>query len=255
MLLALNWPGMLLVIGAVLAGKIQPALVRDLPTPYDDWYRPVFVLAGLLAVPLAMRAGDVHGRKRALIAVGLFGLGGQIVTALAPTFAVALFGHAVRGFYTPAGPLSMLAMRDCFPRRKFPLVVLCVLLLIGLLVVGTGVASDLIVEALGWRGVVWCLVVLSVLALGLLALAPADDLREVSLRTLDIPGRLLLGGGPMFVMLGVLKGADWGWTSPGVLGAIGIGLVLGVLSWVRARSARCGELLRRRPLASVPSKR
>ena len=37
----------------------------------------------------------------------------------------------------------------------------------------------------------------------------------------------------MFVMLGVLKGGDWGWAAPGVLGAIGTGMVLGVLAWVR----------------------
>ena len=110
-LLALNWPGVLLVISAVLAGKIQPELVRDLPnrTP-----RPIH--AGLRpgeppGHSPRPEAGDVRGRKRAQVAVGVCGLGGQVVTALAPTFTVTLVGHTVTGLYTPAGPLCLLVMR------------------------------------------------------------------------------------------------------------------------------------------------
>lgn len=172
-LLALNWPGVLLVISAVLAGKIQPELVRDLPTAHGGWYTPVFVLVSLLAIPVAVRAGRVHGWKRALVAVVLCGLGGQVVTALAPTFTVALVGHAVTGIYTAAGPLCLLAMRDCFPRRKFPLVVLGVLGVIGLFVAATSAASGVLLATLGWRGVTWCLGALSMLALVLLAVVPA----------------------------------------------------------------------------------
>ncbi len=45
----------------------------------------------------------------------------------------------------------------------------------------------------------------------------------------DIPGALMLAAGLGLLNLGVIKGNDWGWTSPRVLGAFAIAALLGVL--------------------------
>src|SRR5205085_644340 len=47
-------------------------------------------------------------------------------------------------------------------------------------------------------------------------------------RTLpDIPGALLLAGALALLNLGVIKGNDWGWVSPGVLGSLASAVLLG----------------------------
>lgn len=239
-LLALNWPGMLLVISAVLAGSIQPALVADLSTAHGDWYTLLFVLLSLLVIPLGMKAGEVHGPRRVLLVVAVCGAAGQALTAVAPTFTVALVGHALTALYTPAGPLCLIAMRDYFPRRRFALVVMSILVVIGALVAATNAMSGTLLDAVGWRGASWCLVVLTALALALLVFVPGKPPQRFMLNELDVPERLLHGSVLVLVVLGLLKGGDWGWSSPAVLCTIGGGILLGLLATVRARSARAG---------------
>ncbi|MGW0460763.1 MFS transporter [Streptomyces tendae] len=237
-LFALNWPGIVLVISAVLSGTVQADMVDDLPTSHGGLYTLVFALTSLLGMPLALKASDLHGKKRILGVACVLGIIGNAITLAAPTFMVALLGHAIAGLYTAAGPLSLFAVRDCFPRKRFPIVLLCILAIIGFFVAVTQAVSGALVDTLGWRTSVGCLIVLTVLAMLLLKAVPPVPPREVRFKDLDVPNRILDATSPMLLTLGVIKGGDWGWTSPATLGTIGVGVVLGVILGMRARAAK-----------------
>ncbi|WP_406430535.1 MFS transporter [Streptomyces sp. NBC_00631] len=234
----LNWAGAVLVISAVLGGKLEAYLTRDLPTSQGGLYSTVFALTSVLGLPLAMRASHLHGPKRVLGVVCAFGILGNTITVLAQTFAVALIGHAIAGLYTAVGPLALFATRDCFPRKKFPFVLLSVLATIGLFVVVTNEVSGPLLEAIGWRGSVGCFIALTAVAMLLLKAVPNTPPRDVKLKDLDVPSRLLDATAPLLVTFGLVKGSAWGWTSPEVLGVVGAGAVLGVLLAMRARSVK-----------------
>ncbi|WP_405729070.1 MFS transporter [Streptomyces sp. NBC_00028] len=236
--IVLNWAGAVLVISAVLGGKLEAYLTRDLPTSQGGLYITVFALTGVLGLPLAMRASHLHGTKRVLGVVCGFGILGNTITVLAPTFTVAVIGHAIAGLYTAVGPLALFATRACFPRRKFPLVLASVLATIGLFVVATNAVAGPVLEAIGWRGSVGCLIVLTAAALLLLRALPNTPARSVNLKDLAVPSRLLDATAPLLVTFGLVKGSAWGWTSPEVLGAVGAGAALGVLLAMRARSLK-----------------
>ena len=92
----------------------------------------------------------------------------------------------------------------------------------------------MLVDATGWR-----LVFFVNLAFGLAALVPARRLlretREPDPGPLpDALGVGLLIAGVALVSLGIVKGEDWGWGGPAVLGSLAAGVVLVALCALRS---------------------
>jgi len=83
-----------------------------------------------------------------------------------------------------------------------------------------------ITQAIGWRFVFYINVPVGALALFLsLRFIPKDTPLEVR-QPFDLPGAAIFLAGLTLLLLGLNKGADWGWTSVAVLGLIAGSLLL-----------------------------
>jgi EmrB/QacA subfamily drug resistance transporter len=95
--------------------------------------------------------------------------------------------------------------------------------------------GGVLVDGLGWRWVFFVNV-----PIGLAALVPARrvlrELRDPGGALPDALGSALLVAGVGALALGIVKGSDWGWDSPRVIGALAAAVVL--LPAVLVRSAR-----------------
>ena len=92
-------------------------------------------------------------------------------------------------------------------------------------------------QAFGWRTVFYINVPVGALALALgLLFIPKDTPADGGQR-FDLPGAVLFLAGLTTLMLGLNKGADWGWTSPAVLGLLaGALLLLAAFILIESRS-------------------
>ncbi len=91
--------------------------------------------------------------------------------------------------------------------------------------------------ALGWRSVFYINVPIGVLALTLSLLFIPDDPPAEAERRFDLPGAAAFLTGLTALLLGLNKGAEWGWTSaPILLLLAGAALLLTVFVWLEARS-------------------
>jgi MFS family permease len=114
-------------------------------------------------------------------------------------------------------PLSFGIIRDEFPPDR---VKIGIGLLSAVFGVGGGigiVASGVIVDHLSWR---WLFIIGALPVAAVIVLVhrfvPESPVRN---RTrLDLPGALLFASALTSLLLGLTKGTDWGWTSPGVAG-------------------------------------
>ncbi|MET8044399.1 MFS transporter [Micromonospora sp. NPDC005215] len=189
--------------------------------------------AALLAP--AGRVADVVGRRLLFLgSVGLFAVASALCAAAAnlPTLigARALQGAAAAGMM-PAALSLVLALVPPAQRMTS----------IGLVGAAGSVAAavgptlgGLLVDAWGWRSVFLINLPLGLLILlGALLGLPRDVRSGESLP--DPIGVLGITCGVGCVALGVTQGSDWGWRSVSVLGLIGIGLPLTVVSLARAR--------------------
>lgn len=240
-LFAWNLPGLLLVVCAVSSGKIETGLVGDLPTSHRDWFSMVFLTASLIGFPTAIRIGEVYGRRRSIELVCAVGVLGQLVITAAPSFGVALTGHAIAGLYTALGPVCLFALGDAFPgRRNFALCVLAVIVMSGATAMLTNAVMPSLLEAVGWRGTTGVLAALLVLAAVLMRTVPRYPATGARFSEVGLGNQVLVGAGPALIIVGLVKGLSWGWSSAFVLSALGAGVLCvlaAVFRGIRAKAA------------------
>ncbi|MFJ3666771.1 MFS transporter [Streptomyces sp. NPDC090106] len=253
-LIALVWPGQLLVVAGIIAANAQPQIAQHFHTTQIAWFSLAFTLATIVATPFAVRLGEVHGKRRVMLVLAAAGLVGDIVTVLAPSYPVMVLGRVIGGLYGPVAVLVLAAVRDLFPARKVSTAMGVVAGSVGVLSLLAPLLSGWLLDAFGWRGALWFLVASTVLAMAALCAVPETPRRAPAGR-LDRAGALLLGGGLSLIVYGIGQGGDWGWASARFLLTLGAGLVaLAVFVAVELRvSAPILDLrlLRRRSLATV----
>lgn len=222
-----------------LMAPVLPAIRADLHTTQSGatWIMSAWLLSAAIATPLIGKAGDMLGRKRAILVVlGAIALG-TLVSALAPNLAVVLVGRVLQGF---GGALSALAfgmIRDIYPAHRVPA---AIGLLSSILAIGSGLGVVLagpIVSALDWRWLFW-LPMIVVVVLGVLAafLLPAGGTRTGGRISL-LPASLLAGW-LVALLLPLSQGAVWGWSSVPTQGLFVLAAALLVVwIWVETRSA------------------
>lgn len=215
-----------------------PAIQHELGVSavWVTWVLTAFLVSAAVLTPILGSLGDRHGKHRLLvISLGLF-LAGSIGAALAPGMWALVACRVVAGAGGAVFPLSFGIIRDEFPPER---VKLGIGLLSSVFGIGGGigiVASGVIVDHLSWR---WLFVIGAVPVAAVIVLVrrfvPESPVRSAS--RLDLPGALLLAGTLVSLLVGLTKGAEWGWTSPGVavlgLAAVSFG---GVFVLVEARS-------------------
>jgi EmrB/QacA subfamily drug resistance transporter len=192
-----------------------------------QWAQNVYLLALAALVVVLGRLGDLFGRRRAFVGGLVVFAAGSVVCALADSIAVLVAGRAVQG----VGGAAMLALSLAIATGAFPesgraraigiwAAVSSLALAVGPLV-GGGV-----VEAASWRWLFWLNLPLAAVALVLVAVFMPESRDEGAPRRVDLAGVLTLGCGLTLLVLGLVEGRGWGWTSAATLGCVGGGLVL-----------------------------
>jgi EmrB/QacA subfamily drug resistance transporter len=192
------------------------------------------VFAALL-VP-AGRLADLVGRRRMFLVGVIAFVAASVLCGLASSPELLT---AARVLQAAAGavlvPTSLALLLPEFPVEKRATAV-AVWSATGAVAAALGPSlGGVLVEEAGWRWVFFLNV-----PIGLAALVPARRLlretRDPAGVLPDALGSLLLVGGVGALALGIVKGPDWGWGSPGVLAALGAAALL--LPLVVLRSAR-----------------
>jgi EmrB/QacA subfamily drug resistance transporter len=193
-------------------------------------YAVVFAAVLLPAGGLADRLGR---RRLFLLGVVVFTLG-SLCCAVAGSPLTLVLSRALQA--TGGGAMVPLAVAVALP--EFPAerhgTVIGTLSALGPLASASGPSiGGALVSGFGWRAVFWVQVPIGV-TVALLTLAareeragdrkPLPDVAEV--------GLVALTAG--LLVLGIVQGPDWGWSSPPVLGALGGGLLAGALAVRRA---------------------
>lgn len=222
-----------------LMAPVLPAMQHDLHTTQTGatWIMSSWLLSAAVATPLIGKAGDMVGRKRAIIAVLAAIALGTLISALAPDLAVVLVGRVLQGFGGALSPLAFGVLRDIYPAHRVPAAIGA---MSSILAIGSGLGVVLagpIESALDWRWLFWLPMILVVA----LTVAAVFLLPESGARTgghLNLLPAVLLAGWLVALLLPLSQGTAWGWTSPLTQGLLVVAAVLlGLWIWVEARSA------------------
>jgi EmrB/QacA subfamily drug resistance transporter len=205
-----------------------PSIQRDLHTTLSalEWTINAYTLTFAVLLVTGGRLGDIFGRRRMfLFGVVTFALSSAAI-GVSPNDAWLIAGRAIQGigaaFMMPA-TLSIIS--NAFPPHERGKAigtwagVSAIALAIGPLVGGW------MVEHLSWQAIFFINVPVAAIAVAVTLWATHESRDETAARTVDIPGVLTLGAGIGSLVLALVEGNTWGWTSAGVLALFAVAVV------------------------------
>jgi EmrB/QacA subfamily drug resistance transporter len=215
-----------------LVVPVLPVIQSDLGTTTAGvtWTMTAWLISAAVATPLLGRVGDIVGKRRvfvlSLLAVAL----GSVIAAVAPSIGVLIAGRVVQGVGGAMFPLAFGIIRDEFPARRLPSAIGAIASVIA---IGSGLGTVLagpLADLLSWRGLFLVPVVLTV-AGAVLTLLFIPESRERAVGGVNPWSAVLLSGWLIALLLPLSTGAQWGWTSPQVVGLFAGSAVL-LAAWV-----------------------
>lgn len=224
-------------IVAALTQTLVVPLIGDLPKLLDtsasnaSWVITATLLAAAVATPVAGRLGDMYGKRRMLLASLIPLVVGSIVCALSSSVIPMITGRGLQGLGMGVVPLGISLLRDVVPKEKLGSSIAIMSASMG---VGGALGlpfSAAIAENTSWRVLFWVVAALA-LAVGTLIwfVVPVGRANTAAGNSFDLLGAAGLGVGLVCLLLGVSKGADWGWGSGTTLGLLGASVVV-LLAW------------------------
>jgi EmrB/QacA subfamily drug resistance transporter len=241
-----------LSLGGISYALLQSLVVPALPEIQSSlhvsesavgWVLTAYLLSASVATPILGRLGDMYGKERLLMIVLAMLAFGTLISAVASSLPLMIFGRIIQGAGGGIFPLAFSIIRDEFPNERVPGSIGLVSSLLG---IGGGagvVLAGIVTQNLSYHWLFWFPLVIIVLTTYLTwryipespVKTPADiNYRAAALMSLGISG----------VLLAITETSTWGWGSPKTIGLFVIGAVL-IVAWVRE------ELRSREPLVDM----
>ncbi|MBK3625020.1 MFS transporter [Streptomyces sp. MBT49] len=227
----LAFGGIVVSLMQTLVIPIVPELPRLLDAPASDaaWAVTATLLAAAVATPVMGRLGDMYGKRRMLLVSLLTLIAGSVTAALSDGLAPMIVGRALQGLAAGVVPLGISIMRDELPAERLGSATALMSASLG---IGGALglpAAALIADHFDWHMLFWTSAVLGAVAAVLVPLAvPESKVRGGG--RFDVVGALGMAAGLVCLLLGISKGADWGWGSGTTLGLFAAAVVV-LLLW------------------------
>jgi MFS family permease len=218
------------IVAAIMQTLVVP-LIGELPRLLDTtasnatWVVTATLLAGAVTTTVTGRLGDLYGKRRVMLACTVPLIAGSVVCALAGSLIPMIVGRGLQGMGMGLIPLGISALRDLMPPERLGSSIALISSSLGIGgALGLPVSAAVAQQA-DWRILFWSAAGASALIAALIwLLVPATPVRTAG--RFDPVGALGLGAGLVCLLLGVSKGADWGWTSGTTLGLLAAALVV-----------------------------
>ncbi len=222
--------GIVVALMQTLVIPIIPHLPEYLDADPGDtaWVITATLLAGAVATPVMGRLGDMFGKRRMLLISIAVMVVGSVIAALSSTVLPVIIGRTLQGLAAGVIPLGISVMRDVLPKEKLAGAVATMSASLGVGgALGLPIAAAL-AEYADWHILFWVSAVMGVIsAIAVIVVVPESEDRAGG--GFDFGGALLLSGGLVALLVGVSKGADWGWGETTTLVCFAVAAVLFIL--------------------------
>lgn len=222
-----------------LGAPLIPSLAKDLGVSLSSaqWALTATLVVAAVSSPLIGRLGDGRHRKRVIVAAQSGVVIGGVLAAAASSLAMLITGRALQGLGLALMPLTMAAAREHLPAERATRTI-AALSVVGAAGVGLGYPiTGFIADHGGVSAAYWFGTAVSALALAFAIWAVPNPSAAPATQHLDLPGAAIIGVGLIALLIGLDKGADWGWSSSRVVVLIVGGLaVIGLWAWHELRT-------------------
>ncbi|WP_067571790.1 MFS transporter [Nocardia acidivorans] len=230
------------IIAAVMQTLVVP-LLGELPALLHtgasnaSWVVTATLLAAAVTTPVSGRLGDLYGKRRMLLVSTVPLIAGSVLCAVAGSVAPMIIGRGLQGMGMGILPLGISALRDLLPAERVGPAIAMVSASMGIGgAIGLPVAAAVAQHA-NWRVLFWAAAGSSLL-IAILIHVVVPDVPVLASGRFDAIGAVGLGIGLICLLLGISKGATWGWDSGSILGLLAAAVVaLALWGWWELRTA------------------
>jgi EmrB/QacA subfamily drug resistance transporter len=223
-----------LMLDSTVINVALPDIARDLDatTAGLQWVMNAYLLVLAAFVVTAGRLGDVFGRRR-MFAIGMVVFAaGSAVAAMSDAEEVLVGGRVLQGL----GGAALLGLSLAIVSAVFPDTerarALGVWAGVSALALGLGpLVGGGLVEAVSWRWLFWLNLPFCLLGLVLVLGSTAEQRDEAASRRIDFHGAITVGGGLAAIVIALVEGKVWGFTSAATVGVFAAGLGLLTAFW------------------------
>ena len=241
-----------LSLGGISYALLQSLVIPALPEIQDSlhtsesavgWILTAYLLSASVATPIIGRLGDMYGKERLLMLVLVMLAFGTLISAVASSLWLMIFGRVIQGAGGGIFPLAFSIIRDEFPNERVPGAIGLVSSLLG---IGGGagvVFAGVVTENLSYHWLFW-------FPLGIIIATAFLTWRYIPESPLKTPAEInyraagLMTVGMSGVLLAITETSTWGWGSPKTLGLLAFGAAV-IGAWIRE------ELRSREPLVDM----
>ncbi len=229
----------ILALSAMAFSMLQSLIVPAIPdlekalhtsTTAADWLLTGYLLSAAICTPILGRVGDSIGKEKMLVIVLVTLSVGTLISAVATSFPLMLFGRLIQGAGGAIFPLSFGVIRDEYPREK---VASGIGMLSAILGIGVGLGIVLagpIIQHLSYHWLFWFPLFLTIPAAIMTAIfIPASDDRASG--RINWLGALIMSAWLTTGLLAISYGPTWGWKSTSVLCLFAATIVL-IPCWI-----------------------
>ncbi|MEU8848699.1 MFS transporter [Streptomyces sp. NPDC048564] len=227
----LAFAGIVVSLMQTLVIPVVPELPRLLDAPASDtaWAVTATLLAAAVATPVMGRLGDMYGKRRMLLVSVVLLVTGSVVCALSDALVPMIVGRVLQGLASGVIPLGISIMRDELPAERLGSATALMSASLG---IGGALglpAAALIADNFDWHMLFWTSAGMGVVALVCVVLVVPESKVRTGGR-FDLVGGTGMAAGLICLLLGISKGADWGWTSGTTLGLF-VAAVVVLVAW------------------------
>jgi MFS family permease len=252
-----------LALGVIVYASLQSLVVPALPLIQRSlhmsettaaWILTAFLLSAAVGTPILGRMGDMYGKDRVLRWVLAMLAVGTLISALADSPGVLIFGRVIQGASGAVFPLAFAIIRDEFPHQKVPGAIGFLAALGGVGLGAGAVLAGVIVIHLSFHWLFWLPLALALAGLVLAWMyLPRSPVKAAG--RINWLSAVLMSVGLTAVLIAISETTLWGWASARTILLAAAGLL--VLSlWIRNETrARYPlvdlRIMRRRPVLAT----
>ena len=241
------------VLDAMVVTTALETLRHDLSASVTalEWTVNAYGLSFAALLMTGAALGDRFGRRRMYIVGLLLFAASSAACAVAPNTAWLIAGRAVQGLGAAlVMPVAMALLGAAFSPAQRPKALGMFSGITGLAVLSGPMLGGAIVHGLAWQWIFWVNLPASVVVAWLVRAKVPEG--KGAAAPLDIAGVVLMTLSLVPMVWGLVHGNQAGWTSSEVIGALGLGIVVGIVflasQRLRARDAMVPPRLFRSPV-------
>ncbi|SRR5579875_1495330 len=236
------WTLLAVSLGVVMVGLdgtvvaiANPVIGRDLHASLAglQWVTNGYLLCLAVLMITAGKLADRFGRKRVFLA-GVVGFAlASLGSGLSTSVGMLVFFRCLQGV---AGallmPSTLALLRAAFPPERLEMAVGIWGGTSAVAIAAGPIVGGLLVQHVSWESVFYINLLVGAVAVGVGAWVVAESRDERGIRSLDLPGVVLLSGGLFCLVWGVIRSQGHGWGSAQVIGFLaGAAAILVAFTW------------------------